>query len=751
MPNIVQNAVGTQRQFTKQPVATYQKSLRNITVNNGLVNTGAGERLHQALMGLGGALMNYAVGEEERKRANVVRVNRIISSMSDEDMKTLKGMDLLNKYGEHQLANNPYAVAAIEQARGKYFSDKFNQQYSILQAQEPVKTEAEERERYMSEKKKFLEENEGASYNLEGFYNGFWASNLQDVSNISNQKTAEISKSMKGLSLGGIAADFYKLANDYSLDEKPDALVLKDSAQAILNDARLQGMQDNDKAELLHGFLVNVAQLTGSRDLVEQLGNLIIGTNDDGSNMLYSQKRPMDDVVKMADQAQMAKPNDYSLKVLNDFAKCDTQEQLDEKFNALPKVAQNRFRDVYAKATLDMTQRAKIAEQKALTKQSQNIAQGQSFSALEADFARYSNNKTSAANVSALGAKQADVDAWAQGKFQEIAEMPMGEARDRALANLFYYPLNTNIRKSIANMFERSLDTMSPEQMMSDGSATGVAQAMSLMDASPAQFRRAFGPEVTNKIHAIKAMQDLMANSSDGASAAYKLFCNGRDRYNDPDIKEAVDQKVKDLFEANGVNLKDVKTGEERGFAYDDPELLVADKWAFKYVLAADQQMDTDKAMHNIDPYIQKNFVSYNGRIIPKVFFSAATDTAPGIFTTYGETDPYKIVKDYMENTIATAPDGYNESNLSFSYDNDAQTIVLRSSDWMTGNGFSHTWTIDKWYKDINEWYAKSRVEQMNADKEAEETTVNDDTDNEEEAPANSVAWWQEDYDGPID
>ena len=53
MPNIVQNAVGTQRQFTKQPVATYQKNLRGINANAGLAQSGAGEKLYNALTGLG--------------------------------------------------------------------------------------------------------------------------------------------------------------------------------------------------------------------------------------------------------------------------------------------------------------------------------------------------------------------------------------------------------------------------------------------------------------------------------------------------------------------------------------------------------------------------------------------------------------------------------------------------------------------------------------------------------------------------
>ena len=148
MASITQNAVGTQRQFTRQPVATYQKSLRNLVDSQGIVKSGAGDRLYNAVTGLGSNIMKYASSEEDRARARTVEAEPLINAATEDDWKKLSAIELLNKYGQFQLADNPYAVAAIEQARGKYMSEKFSQQYQITMAQDPVKEQDKERERY---------------------------------------------------------------------------------------------------------------------------------------------------------------------------------------------------------------------------------------------------------------------------------------------------------------------------------------------------------------------------------------------------------------------------------------------------------------------------------------------------------------------------------------------------------------------------------------------------------------------------
>ena len=82
MDNIVQNAVGTQRQFTKQPVATYQTSLRNLVASQGITKSGAGDRLYNTLIGLGDTAMKYASSEEDRARAKTVDVEPLIDRKS---------------------------------------------------------------------------------------------------------------------------------------------------------------------------------------------------------------------------------------------------------------------------------------------------------------------------------------------------------------------------------------------------------------------------------------------------------------------------------------------------------------------------------------------------------------------------------------------------------------------------------------------------------------------------------------------
>lgn len=710
MPNIVQNAVGTQRQFTKQPVATYQKNIKNISVNNGLVNTGAGARLHQALMGLGGALMNYAVGEEDRKRADVVRVNRIISSMSDEDMKTLKGMDLLNKYGEHQLADNPYAVAAIEQARGKYFSDKFNQQYSILQAQEPVKTEAEERERYMSEKRKFLADNEGASYNLEGFYNGFWASNLQDVSNISNQKTAEISKSMQAIRDGEVAASFDQLAHDYELAEKQDPDDLFAKTQELMNSARVMEYPQDQRVQIAKNFINQIAKQTGSLDLVNKLTNLVIGTDDNGNEIILKNETAFDDSRTMADQTQLAKPNQYTLDIELKLANCKTKDDVDKLKGSLSKETQNRMDPMFSKRIMEINEEEKQAKRAAeLAHQKElNAKKGSTAAsiALERSIQGHSDYTFVGTADDAYAAAVAKLQATQPGDTQTFAQV------------LFWGP-NTRMRNEYKSYFTRGLLNMSPSEMADNTNPRSVTNGLALWNYNPAVFASLFGNELAGELQTVQSL----INYEGSETAGFETYCRGRDNMaRDDSIKEAAttfaDTEVKS---GDGITLTDANASSTTGTVpINDPVIENVAKNALIYAKASG--MSDEAALYQLQNTINSNYVVYDGHPMPKVVFAQKTDSTNGIDAS---SDQLGAATKYMNYRVAQA----NAENPGCSFTwwwgtNNKIHFGCQAIGFEEGDGYS----LDEFYNNANQWWYDREAEEEKAASAQSSDDNNEDT-----------------------
>ena len=721
MANIVQNAVGTQRQFTKQPVATYQKSLRNITVNNGLVNTGAGERLHQTLMGLGGALMDYAKGEEDRKRANVVRVNRIINSMSDEDMKFLKGMDLFNKYGETQLADNPYAVAAIEQARGKYFSDKFNQQYAELEAKEPVKTPQEARERYMSEKRKFLADNEGASYNLEGFYNGFWASNLQDVSNITNQKTAEISKEMKGIRDGEVTASFDKLAYNYSIADKQDPDALFTAAQELVNSARvMQYYGRPERAQMVKTFVNQIAQQTGSLDLVKKLGDLVIDTNDDGSSVLLKDAIAMDDSRNIADQVQLAKPNQYTLDIELKLANCKNKDEVEKLRSSLPKEAQNRMTAMFSHRILEINDEEKRKREAAKAAATRQIQQRKGNTEGGIALARWMSGHADGSYTTADNAYAAAA--------QALHNMTPGDTE--TFAKILFWPSNTTMRKEYAGYFKQGLLGKSPSEMEDVNNPKSVTNGLALWNYNPAVFAETFGNDLAEDMQTVQALIDYEGSQS----AGFQLYCQGRDNMaRDSTVKDTATQYANDTVSSSTIALQNANDPDHTAdINMNDGVWNNITTKALTYARAAG--LSEEAAAYQVSETLKSNYVEYDDHPIPRVVFAKKTDNTNGIDAT---TDQLGTAAKYMNYQVAklNAENAGMHATWWWGKDNH---IYLGDPNW----GFYTSYSLDEFYDNVNVWsYEK-------ADEEAAAAETKSSSSSEESNNVTSVGSRRATYGG---
>ena len=136
MSKEVQAAIGTQRQFAKQPEMPYALQLNN------RYNLAAGlsprtdldtQRLQSALGLLGKNIMEERIADEKRSQDQAVLVNadKLLAGKTQEDLKKFDRMAALqNSTDEFDLTDNRYAMAALEKGIGKMASTYAKQQWA---------------------------------------------------------------------------------------------------------------------------------------------------------------------------------------------------------------------------------------------------------------------------------------------------------------------------------------------------------------------------------------------------------------------------------------------------------------------------------------------------------------------------------------------------------------------------------------------------------------------------------------------
>lgn len=701
MPNIVQNAVGTQRQFTKQPVATYQKRLGNLTAREGIVNTGAGDRLYHALTGLGDAVMAYAIGEEDRKKAKVVQVNKIINSMSDEDMNKLKAIDLLNKYNLGHLADNPYAVAALEQGRGRYLAQKFNQEYDMLAIQEPLKDEKEEAERYMREKRKFLEEHKDVSHNLEGFYNGFWETNFEDVERITDAKVAERSREYAAIRDGELTGNIEKIAYAYSIADKQDPEALFNEFQAWANEARVTNLPTDKLANMLMIGVERIAKLTGSLDTVNRLCKLVVGTKDNGEEIHLEDIRPPDAARAIADQTQLAKPNEYTQNIRLKMMDCKTPEELKTLKESLPKEVQNRMSSEFANRELQMHEEQIQMSQSRVRGYKNQQDYSMALRQNEGSFKAYMAGM--ADGTSRVSADMADVIVRNYLMSPEFTTLP-ADQRSRMFAKALMWGPNRMMQNDYKQAYANALASMTPDEMADPGNLRSITTCRSLWNANPGRFAAIFGKDLSSQMQVMQSLIDAQGDEMSG----YELYCTGRAAMQrDPTSTEVWKEQAKYLIQNNGIQenedtgfqILDAQTGEYEVGNFTDPILRDSAKNTYLYLLASGQS--SEAALETLSYTLQKNYVTYDGNIIPRVVFAElqrdedGNTTAPGIDAKETVANAVEFMDAFriQKGAAAKAP-------CTWAWNPTAGTMELRFT-----NGIIESYTLEEFWDKSNSWH----------------------------------------------
>lgn len=691
MASITQNAVGTQRQFTRQPVATYQKSLRNLVDSQGIVKSGAGDRLYNAVTGLGSNIMKYASSEEDRARAKTVEVEPLINAATEEDWKKLSAIELLNKYGKFQLADNPYAVAAIEQARGKYMSEKFSQQYQITMAQDPVKEPDKERERYENEKRKFLEDNKNESYDVEQFYKGFWASNLQDLLDITNQKVAEKSKSLETMSRATMQADMATYVRENG-DKNDDEFV--SGIQEKINNSMLMSLQLSDRKTFMEGLLEESAKMNGSPDRIKKCGEIIITNNDDGTKPVrVKDVIDLNTYIRMAGDTALARPNEWVNKQYETMLRCQSVAKLDEYWKGLSKEAQDLLNPKYSQRRMSLVTQEEADKRAKIKENQKQLAANAKSQAADIALLRHLDGKAAATYCTPDQAYDAAM--------RKLEGTQPGDAK--TFAGVLYWSPNSRMRSEYKDAFQNAILGSSASEMGDSSNPQSVVNAIALYEYNPALFAANFGKDLASNIQAIRALSDFKGSPE----AGFQFFCEGRDNMSRSEQlkQDAEDFASKAMSSGDNVDLLDADNPSTTSSAPISSDAFSnVSSTALKYLRACTQ--DDDAAKYLLNTMLSKNYCVYNGNPLPKAVFAQKTDTTNGIDAS---DDQYGAATRVMDEKVQAANAEWAGMNATWWWGVDDK-IHFGDPHWGfdEGNGY----TLDEFYDLVNQWWYDRQEEE---------------------------------------
>lgn len=702
MANIVQNAVGTQRQFTRQPVATYQKSLRNLVDSQGSVKSGAGDRLYNALTGLGDNIMKYASSEEDRARAKTVEVEPLINAATEDDWKKLSAIELLNKYGKFQLADNPYAVAAIEQARGKYMSEKFSQQYQITMAEDPIQDPEKERQRYQNEKQKFLEDNKNESYDVEQFYTGFWKSNPQDLLDITNQKVAEKSKNLDIMRRATFEADSSTYVRE-NKDKSPEEFTK--GLQDMLNNSVLMSLPLPDRKKGMENVLEEIAKYDGSPDKIRQCAEVIITNNNDGTKPVkVKDVIDLNTYIRMAGDTALARPNEWMNQQYEKMLRCKSVSELDEYWKGLSKEAQEMMNPKYGQMRMGLV-RQEEEDKKAKIKENQKrLAANAKSQAADIALIRHLDGKAAATYCTPDQAYDAAM--------RKLAGTQPGDAK--TFAGVLYWSPNSRMRSEYKDAFQNAILGSSASEMADSSNPQSVVNAIALYEYNPALFAANFGKDLASNIQAIRALSDFKGSPE----AGFQFFCEGRDNMSRSEQlkQDAEDFASKAMSSGDNVALLDADNPSTTSSAPISSDAFSnVSSTALKYLRACTQ--DDDAAKYLLNTMLSKNYCAYNGNPMPKALFAQKTDSTNGIDAS---DDQYGAATRVMNEKVQAANAEWAGMNATWWWGVDNK-IHFGDPHWGfdEGNGY----TLDEFYDMVNQWWYDRQ--------EAEEASGSDSSEGE--------------------
>ncbi|SHJ82683.1 hypothetical protein [Propionispora hippei] len=640
MASNVASALGTQRQFSAMPQNTYEQRLTSLPAHVGVTAPASndGVLLARSLGVLGDSLMALGVAKEkDREKVDTAATERLLKGVSEEDLKKLKAIDLLNTYGHFELADSPYAINLIEKWRGKYFGSKTLAEYSELVAQEGrAKTSEEEAARfskfYNEKLPEYLKETSHEQAFREGFFDNFHVDLLSQV----KAQIADYSKDLRAVRDGTIQADFGQLAQN-SLNLTSEELTAK--AQELFRGAAVTKMTREERMALAKTFLNNVAVFSASPDKVKALSSIELFTGDDGNPVLLGSKVDNSEAIQNAIISARRMNDEYVFKKRIEMQKLKPDEilpwmqELKKNDPEMYHILAPESEQVYHNAVV-LQKQEEARKAKALAKQA---AMNQKRYIWRAQFNAHMNNQATDGRYPVAQSLSGLPDAYfvdengntvkspwtpeeAYDLFKEnmmelyMKDISPQEKAKTAMQVLRFGPGESYV-KALKGQIQGALDTASTHTIVQDMDVGSVRSALEMYEADSGTFGRIFGPEITASIQTIRSLRDLGKSTDD----ALTIFVQGREALKDPTLKEQYETNYKNR-KPSSVDITDM-SGSTASVPITEDSILNSHIHTMAlYLQGAGYPIET--AMEIASGKAKENYWAYNNHVFPKAWFS---------------------------------------------------------------------------------------------------------------------------------
>lgn len=532
MSNPIASALGTQRQFTKQPEAPYQKRLITPSFGSGIsasIDNNA-LALARSLGLLGSGLIGESIAAD--KRAEMIgkaEADRIFSVSSEKDREKLSTLDILGQSGKFDIADNPYAVARIDELRGQHLNTLFKQEYEneVVPNQELPDNSQQNILNFETFMDKKLKDSGVKAYNRTAFEKGFYGSRPLDVL----QQDANYRKRRQ--------ADF-EADRDAAIVSKYDDLATKSinmssedfakAAQELQTDNMLTCCNLTDRIKFLNNFAKQVVT-NGNAEHIEAWGETVAYFKADGTEVKIKDVLPLGEYKEMAEKSGVYLNNQKAWDFFKSLENVPSV-LIPEKFTEL-KAKDPLLWKAVAHTQDSMCNQRKKEEVAKLKEHQKLLIEGQkqtyAFTSMQSRYAAWSNGKsmgsdgytTTSDKYTYVGKEysysERDINNFGQTLLAQIyndASLTDVEKAEKALHALSYPPFKKTYLKAMEAQYSDVLGGLhkNSEKLNEAGN-----KMLNMYRVDPAMFKSLFSDDLVRNV---ELLNTLVKNNNDSISDA---------------------------------------------------------------------------------------------------------------------------------------------------------------------------------------------------------------------------------------
>ena len=657
MASNVSSALGTQRQFSAMPKDTYEQRLASLPSHVAVTTDSSndGLLLAKSLGVLGDSLVAYGLQKEkDKEKIGIAEAERIIAGRSEDDIKKLTAIEMINNYGQFELADNPYAVTTIEKMRGKYLGAKAKEEYDaeVIAKEGYAKTASEEAARYDKFVRERYQEYTKTTSDEQAFQKGFFDNHIVNQLEKTHQQIKAKSEEYHAIAIGSTQASLSEIVAK-SIGLKPEELV--DEVNKVFAETRLSGVDIPTRVDLAKQFLKEFAQSTGDYSKIDHIAkNVVIGVDARGQQVKLGEVVPLGDIQKMAELRTTQIFDERVQKSLKELQDMPSMAEVNAKYEEWKTTDHHWFnvmlpyRDNIFQFHIKKEQQKKIAE---FNEQVKQHARKMSFEILENQWNAYQVGHNKDANGYVVAASygdlpkfeytyvdadgntktkkyewnKEDVNAYVDHKLNQIkAENLTPEQRAAKVMKLLTWPPAKHYADSLKMVIQNALDTLTVDKLPTDEQGNPqlteqVQDAVQMYRTDPEAFQHLFGSQTTKDIEAIQ----LLSQATNDVKQGVALFATTRDKRKDPEFVKTIKGEIANRLTSS--RLKDFLAID--GSTVNLNTALAVNQSVFKRVEALAETLGlagipADRAVEMTLNKVKETTYVYRDTAIPRTIFN---------------------------------------------------------------------------------------------------------------------------------